>query len=117
MSYQYIYSIFYCNIHLLRFDFCYCTSIYKKYVILLCFICNYHNTLLILKIFITKKNYLNFLNQFLSDIFKRHFCYRQQNQPPSNIFDHPEAAKIERRPHRENIERRRSIRDQTIVVR
>ena len=39
VSYQYIPSLCYRKIHLLRFIICYCTSIYKKYVNLLGFIC------------------------------------------------------------------------------
>ena len=63
VSYQYIYSLYFREIHLLRFISCYCTSIYKKYVILLCFICNNHKTLLISQI----------SNEFLCDIFKDKF--------------------------------------------
>ena len=37
------------EIHLLRFICWYCTSIYDKYIILLCYICNHHRNLLFQK--------------------------------------------------------------------
>ena len=74
VSYQYIYSSFYRDIHLLRFINCCCTSIYKKYVNLLGFICpslqnsayftnNHNKNLLITQI----------LNQFILWYFQRPF--------------------------------------------
>ena len=61
MSYQYISSLCYCEIHLRRFIRWYCTFIYNKYVNLLCFIFpssqnsayltnNHHKTVLVTKI-------------------------------------------------------------------
>ena len=47
MSYHYLSSLCYFEIHLLSFICLYFTSIYKKYVILLGFICNNHKILLI----------------------------------------------------------------------
>ena len=63
VSYQYRCSLCYLNIHRLMFIGCYFTSIYKKYIILLCFIFNRHNNWLI------SKN----LYQFLCNIFKHNF--------------------------------------------
>ena len=74
VSYQYMSSLCYCEIHLLRFISCYCILIYKKYVNLLGFICsssqnsayltnNHHKNLLITKI----------SNQFLLWYFQRKF--------------------------------------------
>ena len=84
---------------------CYFTLNYNKNVILSCFICNHHKTLLISQIIITK-HFLSQkfqINSFLmfSDII---FCCRQLNLPPSKDFDLPDAANIERCPHRDNIE-------------
>ena len=56
VSYQYISDLSYPEIHLLRFILSYCAFIYKKYVILLCFVINHHKSLLITK----------YLNQLLS---------------------------------------------------
>ena len=53
--------LFNLEIHLLRLILCYCSSIYKKYIIVSCFICNHHRTLII------SKN----LNQVLHDIFNQ----------------------------------------------
>ena len=63
VNYQYMSSLCYHKIHLLSFIWLYCTLVYNKYVILLGFICNHHQTLLI-----SKK-----LNQFLCDIFEHSF--------------------------------------------
>ena len=118
MSYQYKSSLFYSWIHLLRFIGFYCTSIYKKYVILLCFIFNHHKTFLISKIIITKLclSHKFQINSFL--VFsKAIFCCIKLNQPPSKSFDYPDAENIVRRPHRANIERRGSVGVWMIVVR
>ena len=69
VSYQYLYYLFYCKIHLPRLILCYCTSIYFINTILSCFICNHPRTLLFSQI----------LNQSLSDIFRNNFCCIQIN--------------------------------------
>ena len=68
-----LFGLRYREIYLLRFIFCYCTSIYKKYVILLCFICDNHRTLLISKL----------LNQFPCDIFKDNFLLQTSKSTKS----------------------------------
>ena len=81
--YQYMYSLCYCLIHLMRFINWYNTSVYKKYVNLLGFIFpslehstyltnNLHRTLLI-----TKNS-----NQVLCGIFKGHFLLQTLNLLP-----------------------------------
>ena len=42
VSYQYMCSSFYCKIHLQRFISGFCTLIYNKYLVLLCFVINHH---------------------------------------------------------------------------
>ena len=59
-SYHCMSALSYHEIHLMRFICSYCTLIYNKYVILLCFIIIHHKTLLISQI----------SNQFLCDIFQ-----------------------------------------------
>ena len=62
LSYQYIYiyiyALCYREMHLLEFIGCYCTFIYTKYVIQLCFIINHQKNLLMLQM----------LNQFIYNI-------------------------------------------------
>ena len=99
VSYQYLSSLCYLKIHLLRFIGFYCTSICKKCIILLCFILNHHKTLLISQIIITKiclshKFRINSFPVFSKAIFG---C-RQVNQPPTNSFDHPYTAKNRKTP-------------------
>ena len=64
MRYQHLYYLYYREINLLRFIFWYCNSIYNKFIILLCFICNHNKTLLISQI----------LNKFLLWYFQTH-CF------------------------------------------
>ena len=67
-------SLCYSNIHLLMFISCYCTSIYKKYVMLLGFICNHHKTQLISQIIITTLCLSHkFRINYFCDSFKGHF--------------------------------------------
>ena len=95
MSYQYMYYLCYCGIHLLMFISCYCTSIYKIYIILLCFICNHHWNFLISQI----------PNKLLCDIFKHIFWCRQVNLLRSKGFDRTRTENIKRILHKVDIER------------
>ena len=86
VSYQYMSSLCYCEIHLLRFVFCYHTSIYNKYVILLCFICNHQKNLHIS--WISK--------QFFCDIFEHKFLVVDKhiyNIPKASITDTQQTLK------------------------
>ena len=100
VNYQYKSSLCYLNKNLLMFISWYCTFIYKKYVVLSCFIFNRHKTLLVSQIIITTlclsqkfriKSFVIFSNTI--------FCCIQLNIIPSNSFDCPNSANIERRPH------------------
>ena len=96
--YQYMYSLCFREIHLIRYIWSYCTSFYNEYVNLLCFVINHHKTLLISQI----------PDQFLCDIPNTIVCCRQVHLQPPKSVDHQLRA---------NIERRGSIRIQPIVVR
>ena len=78
MRFQYMSSSFYREIHLLRFICCYCTLIYKLYVISICFICNHHKTLFISQI----------SNQCLCDIFENYFLLQTSTAttPPKALI-------------------------------
>ena len=73
----------YCEIHLLRFICCYCTSIYNKYVVLLCIICNHHKTFLISEI----------LNQFLCNIYKHNYSPHTTISTTSQKLRSPKHSK------------------------
>ena len=53
-GFRYKSSLYNHRMHLLSLISCYCTLIYNNDVVLLCFICNHHKTLLISQIIITK---------------------------------------------------------------
>ena len=83
----------------MRFISCYCTFIYTEYVILLFFVINHHKTLLISQI----------PNKFLSDIFKGQCLLQTTRSTTYQNLRFPRQSKIERLPHRANIERQRYI--------
>ena len=86
MSCQYLPYLFYREIHLLRFIFCYCTSIYVINAILLCFF------LIIAELCFSHKFLINSFVVFSSIIF----CCKQINPQLSKIFDHPHTENTER---------------------
>ena len=92
-SYQYFSYYFYCEIHLLRFIFCYCTLIYKKYFNKSCFICNHKQVCL-------SHNFRINLFVIWSRII---FSCRQVNIIPSKSFDCSDTSNIEKRSHTANI--------------
>ena len=69
VSYQWMPYCFYRKIRLMRLIYCYCNSIYNKYIIVLCFIFNHYKTFLISQI----------SNQLICDIFK-HNCSLQTSK-------------------------------------
>ena len=83
VSYQYMSSLFYRETHLLRFICCYCTSVYKKCIILLCFIFNYHRNLLI----------SHFFNQFICNIFRGYFLMQTSKSTTSQKLRIPTCSK------------------------
>ena len=85
-SYQYMSALCYRGIHLLMFICSDCAFIYKKYVILLCFIINHHQNLL------NSKNCINFFVIFCNTMF----CYIKVHLWSPKIFDHRQKAKFER---------------------
>ena len=89
MSYQYCSYLLYCEIHLMRFIYLYCTSIFFKYVISLCFF-NHHRILLFSQILI----------QFLCDIFKHKIPCTQINPQPTNFQSPPYRKHWNSEPYR-----------------
>ena len=77
VSYQYMPYLFNRKIHLLRLILCYCTSTYKKYIIVSCFICNNFRTFLISQI----------SNQVLRDIFQQNiFLQRSKSNTSQKLW-------------------------------
>ena len=70
---QYLHYLFYRRIYLLRFIFCCFGLIYKRYIIVLSFICNRHRNL----------NFSQISNQFFCDIFGHNFSLQTSK---SNTF-------------------------------
>ena len=111
VSYQYMSSSCYREIQLLRFIKQFCTSIYNKYVNLLCFIFppSQHSK------YITKKSSQNFSHHtnFESIPFvifsKEIFCCRHLIYYLFKIFDCQDVANKKRRSPGSNIEIQRSI--------
>ena len=73
VSYQ---QSFFCKINLMRFICWYCTLVWNKYIILLCFICNHHKTLLISQI----------SNKFLRVILKHIVLLQTTKSTPFQIL-------------------------------
>ena len=87
LSYKFMSSSCYREIHLLRFIFCHCTLIYNKYVISLCFIISHHKNLLISQI----------SNKYFCYILNTMFFWRQVHLQPPQILDSRHIETIERR--------------------
>ena len=86
--------LFYHEIHLLRFIFCYCTPIYKEYIILFCWFCNHHKNFT----YITNNHNKNLLisqilNQFFCNIFKRNFSLQTSKSTTFQYFWLPRRSK------------------------
>ena len=105
-GFRYKSSLYNHRMHLLSLISCYCTLIYNNDVVLLCFICNHHKTLLISQIIITKiclshKFQINYFLLFLKAIFP----LQTLNPLPFQKLRLSRRRK-KRRPHGAKIERR-----------
>ena len=76
-------SSWYCIIHVLRFICCCCTLIYKVHLILLCFICNHHKTMLISEL----------LNEFLCDLFEENYLLQTSTSTTFQKCQSPTQSK------------------------
>ena len=87
VSYQYMSSVCYREIHLLRFMCSCCNLIYNECINLLCLVINHHTTLLI------KKFRINLFVIFCNTIFR----FRQVHVRPFESFNHQHKVNIKRR--------------------
>ena len=71
--YQFMSSLCYLNMHLLRFISFYCTLLYNKYVILLCYIFDHQKNLLISQIITTNFAYFENIESIPFCHFQRPF--------------------------------------------
>ena len=77
-----MYALWYFEIHLIRFIWSYCIFIYNEYVILLCYVINHHNSLVITQI----------SNQLICDILYHGFSL--QTGSSSIILKHKLPTQI-----------------------